>query len=412
MAIAGLSALLLLAALLVIVRQRPELGARGADVLRQIAGDRAVASLEMLVFQLQDHYQQWKYRAGLSVSTAPWQVTPAARPTSLATAIPQVKEIPTPLGSAAASAVRPTATATPQPASEARTPTLTLLASPTPTAWLPIDLPPLGTLQDEGVWSAYIQDHNGNTVAYRTFLQPDPKRPFAFVAVVAFDLAHTRLHYVLGYEEPFSPTGVKRSGAMPAEDKAPGLLLAMFNGGFKATHGEFGAMADGIVALPPRDGIGTLLIYKDGRVKIEVWGVGVQPLDNLIAWRQNGPPVVQEGQINPVIYNNSPKDWGYTVNDVSPTLRSGIGLSADGETLYYFAGPSLSMEALASGMVAAGAWWALQLDINNYWVNFVVVRASDKQLLLEPLLPELMKDNIDRYLYPYGRDFFYVTSRP
>jgi len=419
--VAGLAFLLLAGGLLALVSQRPDIGALGADRLRSLVGDRAVADLEMAVFQLQDDVHRLEYRFGIAAPAAPWQASPAER-ASGATGMPatpgdalQAGGLPASTSSvgnrpSSMAGARPSATPA-SPSQKAASPAASS-PSPTPNIWQPADLPPLGNLPGEGVWSPYIQEQDGRTVAYRTFLQPDPARPFAVVAVVAFDLSHVRLHYVLGFEEPFSPNGPKRSGAMPEADKVPGLLLAMFNGGFKATHGQFGAMSGGVVALPPRDGIGTLSISKDGQVRIGIWGTDIQDSPDLQAWRENGPLVIQDGQINPQIYNNSPRDWGYTVKDVSPTLRSGIGLSADGQTLYYFAGPSLSMEALAKGMLVAGAYRALQLDINNYWVHFVAVRDQADKLVLEPLLPDYMKENIDRYLYPHGRDFFYVTAKP
>jgi hypothetical protein len=129
----------------------------------------------------------------------------------------------------------------------------------------------------------------------------------------------------------------------------------------------------------------------------------------MLAWRQNGPLVIHQSQINPNIYYNRPMDWGYTVTDVSPTWRSGIGLSSDGRTYYYLCGSSLSMEMLAKSMLAAGIYNGLQLDINAYWVNFAAVRSDGQRLSTEALFPGMMKENIDRYLYPYSRDFFYVT---
>jgi hypothetical protein len=171
-------------------------------------------------------------------------------------------------------------------------------------------------------------------------------------------------------------------------------------------------MADHIIALPPKDGLGTLAIYADGRVQICPWTPSLALSPDIVAWRQNGPLVIQDSAVNPQIISNSPKDWGYTVNDVSPTWRSGIGVSADQNTLYYFAGSKLSMSALAQGMLAAGAANALQLDINNYWVHFVAIRVKDGKLVPEPLFPEAMKENLDRYLNPYTRDFFYITLAP
>jgi hypothetical protein len=152
------------------------------------------------------------------------------------------------------------------------------------------------------------------------------------------------------------------------------------------------------------------VIYKNGSVSLGEWGPEITATPDIAAFRQNGPLVIQQGKINPRIYNNSPQDWGYTVNDVSPTVRSGIGLSADDKTLFYFCGPSLSMESLAKTMQAAGAWNAIQLDINNYWTLFVKFQPSRSNLIPEPLLPNLMVANVERYLWNYSRDYFYITS--
>jgi hypothetical protein len=122
--------------------------------------------------------------------------------------------------------------------------------------------------------------------------------------------------------------------------------------------------------------------------------------------------VIHNRTINPVVYNNSPTDWGYTVNGYSPTWRSGVGLSQDGQTLFYFAGSYLTMETLAKVMILARAWEAIQLDINSYWVHFVAVRADGTKLGLEPLFPDMMRENINRYLYAYTRDYFYITALP
>jgi hypothetical protein len=152
-------------------------------------------------------------------------------------------------------------------------------------------------------------------------------------------------------------------------------------------------------------------MYQDGSLKLGEWGNEIDQTADMAAWRQNGPLVVQDSQINPRIYNNDPRDWGYTVDDVSPTLRSALGISEDQGTLYFVVGPKLTMEALASSMLEAGVWDGIQLDINNYWVHFVVYPPELDELQPEPLLPELMIENLDRYLYAFGRDYFYVTPR-
>ncbi len=375
----------------------PSIGAQVADVLRSVLGNEAVAQMETLAFEAKDAFQHWKYSTGLEKPQAPWQPDAIVAQAVEATATPTVT--PTSIS------------ATPTPAIESTaTPLPTLTPRPTATPWQPARvITPLGTLKGEGNWTPYITDPASTTVAYRTFLQPDKDRPYSVVAVVAFDLTHTRLHYVLGSEEPALPKGPRGTGKIPPENKAPGVLLSTFNGGFKATHGQFGAMADGVVALPPRDGLGAVVIYQNGQVHIGEWGADiVTQTKNMKAWRQNAILIIKNGQITPRVNSNQISDWGATIDGNIVTWRSGLGQSQDGNTLYYFAGPSLSMPALAKAMQAVGTHQGMLLDINPYWVHFTAVRPEGNKLLPDPLLPE-MKQHPDRYLNPYSRDFFYVT---
>jgi hypothetical protein len=92
------------------------------------------------------------------------------------------------------------------------------------------------------------------------------------------------------------------------------------------------------------------------------------------------------------------------------TWRSALGVSADGKSMYYAAGPSLTLQSLAQALIIAGASQAIQLDINNYWVYFGEVVFSQGKPQTTPLFPD-WKDNPERYLQSYTRDFFYVTAR-
>jgi hypothetical protein len=372
-------AVLLILVFIFILGTQPSFVANGADFLRTIIGDQAVAKLETVLFQIQDFIQQTKYKTGLLAPANPWQ--------NIASNTNPIPE-------------------------NSNNATTTKNKQPNKGVWQPQPLKHLGNIEGEGNWLPYITDSSGKTVAYRTFLSPDPKRPYITVAVVAFDLNQTRLHYVLGFNEPHEPGYSRGTGIMPETDKTAGVLLAMFNGGFKAAQGHFGAMANGVLALPPRDGLGTLAIYQDGHIKIGAWGNDIQPSPDMQSWRQNGPLVVQNGQINPRVYINSADDWGYTVNGDTPTWRSAVGISQDDQTLFYFAGPGLIMDRLAKNITDTGAAEAIQLDINNYWVLFTAVHYDKGEMKLDPLLPNMGVYNTDRYLHHSGRDFFYVTSKP
>jgi Phosphodiester glycosidase len=360
------------------------LGAQGSDVLRSLLGDRAVSRLETILFQTQDAIRGWEYSMQAQQARAPWQATIAEQ---------QSGRIVHP--SSAAPGVNIAHRA-------ARLP-------PAPEGWQPAPAEPLGQLKGVGQWSSYLEDSSGTTVGYRTFFQPDANRPYVVGAVVAIDLRKTRLHLVIGTEEPASPVTIRRTGAIPSADRRPDILLAAFNGGFKARHGHFGVMANGSLLLPPRLAMGTVVLYSDGRVRIDQWGQF--PLTSgIIAWRQNGPLIVDRGKINPQTDVVSPDLWGTYLTGNTVTWRSGLGISQDGRTLYYAAGPSLTVDSLAKMLIAAGASEAVQLDINNYWVQFDAVHTSGTQLRDTPLLPE-MRDNPDRFLGQYARDFFYVTDQ-
>jgi hypothetical protein len=406
----------------------PSIGGHGTQVLRGIFGNRFVAELEMFVFNLQDAVQSWVYAAGLAEPSAPWEVpvgqtlfpeitpTPAEGETTLTPIVLMENQVSMVGESPVTStlSISTPAVLTPEPEDDPRpTPTSTP-ETPTvePLQWPPEALTPFGSLEGEGLWSPYIEDSDQRTVAYRAFLQPDTERPYTLIGVVAFDLTHTRLNYMLGFIEPRSPEGdgSKRSGKIPDEDRVPGKLLAAFNGGFQAQHGLFGAMSGGILALPPVDGLGTVVIYKSGEVSIGVWGEEITDSPEIQALRQNGPLVVHNGELTPHVFSFSPKDWGYTLTDVSPTWRSGLAIDPSQQVLFYLAGPSLTVEALGNSMIASGAINGIQLDINTYWVHFTTFQVEDGNLAPVALFPDTMNEFVDRYLQPYSHDYFYVTA--
>jgi len=361
----------------------PSLGTRGAEVLRGLIGDEAVAQLETAVFDVQDALQRLAYQANGDKADAPWNVTPAA----------PVTPPPTPTSEAIAAG-------TPAPTQ--------------PPAWSLPPLSPLGSLAGEGEWSDYLTAASGQVVARRTFLQPDPQRLYAVTAIVAFDLASVRLHYALGSSEPVSsaPVKIERTGKIPPEDFKPGILMAAFNGGFQARHGHFGVMVNGVTLIPPRDDFGTVALYDDGGVRLGQWGSEITSTSHLVAWRQNGPLIIHAGQINPHTADNAPRDWGYTVNGVTATWRSALGISADERTLYYGAGPSLTLSALAQALADAGAANAIQLDINEGWVHFDAFPfpADGSTLQPTPLLHVMKYSDPRRYVDGFTRDFFYLTA--
>ena len=50
----------------------PQIGAQGADALRKVIGDRAVAQLETFVYTTEDQFEQTLFRLGLKRVEVPW----------------------------------------------------------------------------------------------------------------------------------------------------------------------------------------------------------------------------------------------------------------------------------------------------------------------------------------------------
>ncbi len=369
----------------------PNLGAGAVDLARGVFGDRFVSSAENFVLSSEDKLKQIQYTLLKTTPTAPWQT--ASSPAST-------------------QAVSPSFDITPTPASILSNGNGTPVSDSSHTGWPPRNVAALGNTLGEGQWTAYLRDSNGNVDAYRTFLEPDPQRPYASVAVVAFRLQSIRLHFMLGYEEPVSSVYIPRPARIPASDMVPGKILAAFNGGFKAQHGHFGVMVNSVTLIPPRDGFGTVAIYDDGTVRLGAWGTDINPSTHIVAWRQNGPLIIQNGQINPHTAVTDPKVWGYTTDGSTATGRSAMGISPDGSILYYSVGFNLTLPALTRAIQDAGAFQAIQLDINNFYTHFeAFTPGSNNSLTVVPLLDQMKGPGDQRYLTINKRDFFYVTTK-
>lgn len=395
----------------------PSFGASEIDNLRQVFGDYPVAQLETSIYNIQDAFQQWQYQHGVDQPTgASMSPINIAGAPDAAQSPPTETPLPAPptpwLHIAGSTLQSPTVEKSQMNAGAGEAQTSTdqrAVPPPAEPSWTLAPLVAPAPTNGAGQWVPFLKGASDNPIAYRTFLQPDPVRPYALAAIVAFDLKATRLHFVLGRVEPISHVAVSRTGRIPSNDNKAGLLLAAFNGGFKARHGNFGTMVNGVTVLPPRPGIGTLAIYADGQVRIGDWGTEIVPSSDMLAWRQNGPLIIHNGQINPHTADFSPQDWGYTIDRATAVWRSGIGLSADGRTLYYVAGPSLTLPMLAKTLAAAGAYEAMQLDINNTMVHFDTFQANGTLLQPQPLFNTMKYQDDNRYLSGDDRDFFYVT---
>ncbi len=393
--VAVLALLVVLVALQVAIVLSPAFGGWGAEAMRAVLGERATAAIEGFSLSAQDLIHRATYALGLGHEndvfaedgTTTTQST-APPPTTASTATTGTTGTTSPTDGAVVTSTSTTTT--------------------TEAPWQPAAVQAMGKLDNEGQWAPYLFDTSGRTVGYRTALQPDKSRGFAVAAVVAMDMKYARLHFILGREEPKARKSIPRDGKIPAADLQPGILLGAFNGGFQAEHGAFGAMANGVEALPAKKGFATLVIYKDGRVDVGRWGEDFVASADMESWRQNGPLMISDGEIDPKVGDSNPRIWGFVYGGGVAAWRSAVGVSQDRRTLYFVVGPSLTIQTLAAAMQRAGIWAGFELDINHVWTRFDKVTVKDGKLVAQAVIGGIPVDN--RLIRGYKRDFFYITG--
>jgi hypothetical protein len=390
--------ILLLFLLAVVPVISPSTGAEVADLLRAVVGPAPVALLESASYHFQDVFNQVRSQINGGQSEIQWASQPQSN-TVTTTVVSTATPMPIPNTPPAIAKV---------PLAQ-NIPTTTPKATSAPSNAVVVDPPQIG-------WQAYGPETNGQPIMARTMQLLDPTRSYTGVALVRIDLSKLQLHMMPGNVEPAHPSGINQAipdlGMIPPADQSS--LIAAFNGGFKGVHGHFGMMVNGFTLLPPIDGLGTVAIYQDGHVAIGTWGTELTQTPDMIAFRQNCPPLIDAGQINPGLYLDNRKAWGYTGNS-DITWRTGLGITQDGRYLIYAVGNGTSAATLAEALQNAGAYNAMQLDINQYYAHFYTYTPANDPakgftMTGEPLLAEMIY-NPHLYLTPNARDFFYLTLK-
>jgi hypothetical protein len=260
-------------------------------------------------------------------------------------------------------------------------------------------------LPGEGVWQKAGAKVGPEPPVLLTTFRSDPEYP-QFVAGVAWMSApRTELVYTPGIAEPPEPLEDRGSGEVP-----PGMrkrLVATFNGGFPLETSNAGLIYNGKVIETMVDGIATVVGYRGGGFDIVKWESGTKVPKNVLFAKQNLPPIIYEGKLNPNLSDGP--EWGETVNNATRVWRSGLGIDAHGN-LMYAAANYQTVESLAKVLQRAGAVRAIELDINEDWTSFISYRHPGA---IEPsnLLPEMYRSP-ERYLVPDERDFFAVYLKP
>jgi hypothetical protein len=379
LSIAAFGALLVLLGAFIMLKDR--YGDRMAELSRALIGDENTARLEKWYFAVQDRIDLTSYSL-FGADTDPFADTPEAEAAAVVALEPALNET------------------TPAPAAPPR---------PAPLA-LPEVRPLRGDPREgEGVWTTAGLPRSSpeDVLMAKTFVRPDLARPYALVGVLLVDRRRVRLHVTGGTESPGGDRGVKGPGVIPPAHR--GVLLAAWNGGFRGPHGGYGMYADGRQYRPLRNGFASLVLTRDGAVRIGQWGRDVFWSDDIEAVRQNAVLLVDNCEVSRRT-NEGNDTWGYVqVNSAEfITWRSAVGVTRDGNILVA-AGNSLSAATLAKALWAAGACYAMQLDINTpYVLTSLFVSQPDGSLKASKFM-ESMIDNPSRFLGTQANDFMYLT---
>jgi hypothetical protein len=258
-------------------------------------------------------------------------------------------------------------------------------------------------LPGEGVWRPAAAHAGPQPPVLLTTFRSDPEYP-QFVAGVAWIDSHrTHLAYLPGLAEPPEISNRGPAEVPPARRRR---VVATFNGGFPLETSNAGLVYRGHTVETMVNGIATLVEYRDGRIDIVRWEHGANPGPRVWFAKQNLPPIVYEGRLNPNLSDGP--EWGATVNNAVRVWRSGLGIDRRGNLIYAVANDQ-TVGSLAEILKRAGAVRALELDINEDWVSFITYR---RRGAVDPanLLPDIYRPP-DRYLTPDERDFFAVYAK-
>ncbi len=309
--------------------------------------------------------------------------------------------------------------------------------------WPPKPLDPLikPPIAGEGQWVSLEKDPFMTPIPgigapfVTTFVRTDPAAQHTRVYVTLWDPRLVALHMEAGTVEPVSATGEAGPGQIARTPEVVRHVVAGFNGGFQATHGEFGMQANGVLYLPPKPYAATVMELRDGTTAFGAWPRSQEVPDEVLSFRQNMTALVQNDKYNPwgrAWWGGVPPGW----HDAVHTTRSGLCLTKEGFVAYLF-GHDIGPEPLGRAMLLTRCQFGLHLDMNPGLAGFEfynVQPASTFQPLGRPLQTDweyegVIKDMPEfkfrsrrmiksmghilfpRYIQRDARDFFYLTAR-
>ncbi|WP_172300340.1 hypothetical protein [Pseudoruegeria sp. HB172150] len=280
----------------------------------------------------------------------------------------------------------------------------------------------------------------------------------AIAYLIAFDLSKFELAYSRGTEHPrldWSPRpphyvrkyGLPGPDGFGTDDPLVSLgmaasydtdrLVATFTGGFKRQHGAFrggplagvnygshyGLLEHGVVFSKLWPGLSTITVAQDGSIDMKTWEESdYEVMPNLRFARQNGTPLVENGQPGPYVTQWMAGNWSGSANADLRTLRAGACMIKDGETQYlvyaYFS--TATPSAMTRTFMAYGCDYAMLLDMNAQEHTYLGLYTwKDGKIQVDHIangMDYLDKSGsagvIPRFVgYPDNRDVFYLMRK-
>jgi hypothetical protein len=315
-------------------------------------------------------------------------------------------------------------------------------ADPT-TGWPPLPMTPLlkPALPGEGKWIPLDGDpffaHAPAVPCpfVTSFIRTDRERRDTRIYVTLWDPRQIALHMMAGTVEPVSATGEAGPGRIPRVPEVMRHVVAGFNGGFQAMHGEYGMQVDDIEYLPPKPFAASVLEMRDGSTAFGAWPKSAEVPDEVLSFRQNLTAIVQNDRFNPwgrVWWGGTPPGWPDNIH----TTRSAICLTKENFVGYFF-GSEISAEVLAQALLQARCAFGVHLDMNPGLVGFelydvepaggfaplgrplqpdwewegAVSRMPELRVRARRMVRSMVEVNFPQYIQLEARDFFYLTQR-
>ena len=244
---------------------------------------------------------------------------------------------------------------------------------------------------------------------YRTVIRPDPDRPYSELVLIAMDMRQLELGMQAGYEDPKPTTGSPGEGHLPQDPAVYSRVVGTFNGAFKTQHGAYGMMVNRRVLIPPVRGGATVVVTNASAVGLGSWPQTDEIPANIVSYRQNLDPLVEDGVANPT----GRRLWGWQIEGTSVmTQRTALCVTAAGH-LYYAWGEEIDGPTLGKALRQAGCSYAMHLDMNPAHSGFVytdVVNPKKAEYHLK-LADDRMTIPPEKFVRWSAKDFFYVTVR-